>query len=88
LKKRNSINSISFIVYKKLIFVDPEIRQNPNRDVSPSNTLSELYFNNRYLKIVFYFPTDRTPDNFGAKFTFDWKENYEYQKREALDGSF
>ena len=39
-------------------------------------------------KYIFYFPTEKTPDNFGAKFTFDWKENYEYQKREALDGSF
>ena len=41
------------------------------------------------LKVIVCFPTETTyPNDFGARFTYTLKENYLYQKRESLDGSF
>lgn len=88
IKKRNSIDTLSYVVSKKVVYTNPEIAVEPNKEIPPMDALYEVYYNQKNLKIVFYFPTETTPKEFGAKFTYTWKENYKYQKRESLDGSF
>lgn len=87
-KKRNSIKTLSYSVLQKFAYVDSKIVNLPDSDEVPENMKFELYWKPNKLKLIRYFPTEKTPKGFGAKFTIVRKNKKNYEKREALDGSF
>jgi len=84
-KKIELINSIEYKVSINRISHDPQLDKN---ELSLPKECFEYYFDKKNLKIIWRFPTERTPSDFAGELITVWKGDKVTQKRISLDGSF
>lgn len=82
--KKNSIKTISYFVSKKLTYAVPNLK----KEIPPMNTQKRVFYSDNKLKIELFFPTEKTPNNFGGKVIYLWNKGYFYKTQYSLDGSF
>jgi hypothetical protein len=84
-KKIELINSIEYKVSINRIFHDPQLDKN---GMSLPKECFEYFFYKKNLKIIWRFPTERTPSDFAGEMITVWKGDKVKQKTISLDGSF